>query len=137
MRILCIGNDWSSFDTLVGRLGQEDGIHLVYVGSGTAALEYMQKKGKNEVDLVIVGGQLSDMDGIHFVRQLVRINPLVQTAVVGSLPEDAFHEAAEGLGVLLQLPPKPGVKDAEKLLAMLRKISGLMQPEIAEGVEIP
>ena len=128
MNILLIGNDWSTFDTLTKRMGREGHLRLVYVGSEEAALEELQVKGEKAVDLVIIGGHLSGMAGIQFVRQLVRINPLVQTAVMGTLPEEDFHETAEGLGVLLQLPPRPRESDAEKLVAVLRKINVLMQP---------
>ncbi|HBI14116.1 MAG TPA: response regulator [Desulfobulbaceae bacterium] len=129
MNILLIGNDPSSFATLANRLGQEDDVTLVYADSEAAGLERVRARGDNAVDLVIVGGPLTDMDKIRFVRQLVQINPLVNTVVIGSLPDEAFHEATEGLGVLLQLSPQPGEDDAENLLALLRKITVLMQPE--------
>jgi hypothetical protein len=75
---------------------------------------------------VIVDEQLDDMSGIEFVEQFVKVNPLANTAIVGSLPEAEFHEATEGLGVLMQLPPRPQERDAENLLAILAKISGLL-----------
>jgi CheY-like chemotaxis protein len=128
MNILLIGNDRSAFDALAKRLGQEDGVRLVFAGSGATVLELMREKGRKAVDLVILGGHLSDMAGIRFVRQLVRINPLVQAAVIGSLPDKDFHEATEGLGVLLQLPRYPKEQHAETLLASLKKIAALMQP---------
>ena len=56
-------------------------------------------QGKN-TDLVIVDEQLDDMSGIEFVGRLVQVNPLVNTAIVGSLSDEDFHEATEGLGVL-------------------------------------
>jgi CheY-like chemotaxis protein len=133
MKILLIGNEWSVFDGMARRLEQEDDFRLVYVGSGAAGLEQLRENGKKAVHLVIVGGHLSDMAGIRFIRQLVRINPLVNTAVVGSMPDKVFHEETEGLGVLMQLPPYPGEQDAEKLLAMLKKITGMMQPEDDAG----
>jgi CheY-like chemotaxis protein len=36
------------------------------------------------MDLVIVDEQLDDMSGIEFVQRLVQINPLVNTAIVGT-----------------------------------------------------
>jgi CheY-like chemotaxis protein len=129
MRILLIGNEWSVFDDMARRLEQEDDVRLLFVGSGAAGLEQLREKGKKAVDLVIVGGHLSDMAGIRYIRQMVRINPLANTALVGSLPHETFQEATEGLGVLMQLPPHPGEQDAEKLLEILRKITGMIQPE--------
>ena len=77
---------------------------------------------------MIVDEQLDDMSGIEFVKQLVKVNPLANTAIVGSLEDEAFHEATEGLGVLMQLPAHPDEKDGEALLAVLAKIAILMQP---------
>ena len=91
--------------------------------TGAAGLAQLQGRA---VDLVIVDEQLDDMSGIEFVHQFVKVNPLANTAIVGSLPEAEFHEATEGLGVLMQLPPRPREADAESLLAVLAKISGLI-----------
>jgi DNA-binding response OmpR family regulator len=84
-------------------------------------------KGK-QIDLVLVDEQLDDMSGIAFVKQLVRINALVNTAIVSALSAEEFHEATEGLGVLMQLPIAPREKDAEALLAILEKIGTLLEP---------
>lgn len=92
--------------------------------TGAAGLEHLQGK---PMDMVIVDEQLDDMSGIDFVKQLVMVNPLVNTAIVGELPKKDFHEATEGLGVLMQLPRHPQERDAEDLLDLLAKISGLLQ----------
>ena len=81
-----------------------------------------------QIDVVIVDEQLDDMSGIAFVKQLVKINPLVNTAIVGTLADHDFHEATEGLGVLMQLPADPGEKEARTLLGILEKIGVLLQP---------
>lgn len=125
MTIVCIAKDFSRFSDLVARLRREQAVELVPVTTGTAGLK--QLKGKR-LDLVIVDEQLDDMSGIAFVKQLVQVNPLANTAIVGSLTDEAFHEATEGLGVLTQLPARPGEKDAEALLAILAKIGVLLQP---------
>ncbi|OGP62327.1 MAG: hypothetical protein A2V65_05270 [Deltaproteobacteria bacterium RBG_13_49_15] len=39
-----------------------------------------------------------------------------------SLSPHDFHEASEGLGILMQLPPAPEKLDAEKLLKHLKTI---------------
>ena len=123
MTIAFVAKDFSRFSLLVDRLRREQGVQLVPAATGAAGLA--QLKGRT-VDLVIVDEQLDDMSGIDFVRQLVKVNPLANTAIVGSLPEAEFHEVTEGLGVLMQLPPHPQDTDAETLLAVVAKISGLM-----------
>ena len=123
MIIAFVAKDFSRFSLLVDRLRREQGVQLVPAATGAAGLAQLQGRA---VDLVIVDEQLDDMSGIEFVEQFVKVNPLANTAIVGSLPEDEFHEATEGLGVLMQLPPRPQERDAENLLAILAKISGLL-----------
>ncbi len=124
MIIVFVAKDFSRFATLVARLRLELEVQLIPVVSGSAGL--IQLKGR-EADLIVVDEQLDDMSGIDFIKQLVLINPSANTALVGSLTEEAFHEATEGLGVLTQLPPRPDEKDAAALLAVVAKITQLMQ----------
>lgn len=125
MTILFVAKDFSRFSVLVSRLRREQDVELVPATTGASGLEQLKDK---RLDLVIVDEQLDDMSGIEFVKQLVRFNPLANTAIVGSLADEDFHEATEGLGVLMQLPAHPGEKDGEALLAVLAKIAVLMQP---------
>jgi len=130
LTIVFIAKDFSRFSELVDRLKQEQDVELVPVATGAAGLEKL--KGKR-LDLVIVDEQLDDMSGIRFVQQFVQVNPLANTAIVGSLPAEEFHEVTEGLGVLMQLPPHPGTADAENLLGILAKISGLLEPSVSKA----
>ena len=123
MVILFVAKDYSQFSALVTRLGQQQDIQLVPALTGTAGLAYLKA---STVDLVIVDEQLDDMSGIALVKQVVKVNPLVNTAIISTLPAEDFHENTEGLGVLMQLPPQPLAGDAEALLAVLKKIGGLM-----------
>jgi len=123
LTIVFVAKDFSRFSVLVDRLKQEQDVELVPVATGKAGLDTLRGK---RLDLVIVDEQLDDMSGIDFVKQFVNVNPLANTAIVGSLPEDDFHEVTEGLGVLMQLPPHPGKTDAERLLTVLAKISSLL-----------
>ena len=105
---------------------------MIWAATGAAGLSLL--KGK-KIDLVIVDEQLGDMSGIAFVEQLVKIYPLVNTAIVNVLTDEEFHEATEGLGVLMQLPAPPQGKDALALLAILEKIGVLMQPVASQRRE--
>jgi CheY-like chemotaxis protein len=124
--ILFIAKDYSRFSALVTRLGQQQDIQLVPALTGTAGLAFLKD---STVDLAIVDEQLDDMSGIALVKQLVKINPLVNTAIISTLSAEDFHEETEGLGVLMQLPPQPLAKDAEALLAVLEKIGGLIRQQ--------
>ena len=123
MTIVFVAKNFSRFSILVPRLRREQDVELIPVATGAAGLA--QLKGK-PLDLVIVDEQLDDMSGIAFVKQLVKVNPLANTAIVGSLADEVFHEVTEGLGVLMQLPTLPTEQDAEAMLVVLAKISGLM-----------
>ncbi len=73
-------------------------------------------------DLVVTDEQLSDMTGIEFAEKLVITNPMVNCVAVSALSHDDFHEATEGLGLMMQLPPNPGSEDAEALFTNFEKI---------------
>lgn len=47
------------------------------------------------------------------------INAMVNTAVVSPLSDEEFHEASEGLGILVRLPLEPGADEACELLRRL------------------
>jgi CheY-like chemotaxis protein len=123
--IVFVAKDFSRFAVLVARLRREQDVQLMPIATGAAGLRQLSGK---PLDLVIVDELLDDMSGIEFVKQLVKVNPLANAAIVGSLAAEEFHESTEGLGVLMQLPSHPSEKDADALLAVLAKITGLMQP---------
>lgn len=53
------------------------------------------------------------------VTDLLMLNASVHTAVVSELEPEAFHEATEGLGILMPLPLTPRPEDMQRLLAAL------------------
>ncbi|NNG00042.1 MAG: response regulator [Desulfobacteraceae bacterium] len=77
---------------------------------------------RSSPDLVVIDGDLADMTGFECARMLIRVNAMVNCAVISGDSPDAFHEAGEGLGILMQLPPAPGAADAEELIACYTKI---------------
>lgn len=93
---------------------------VAWATSGLNALETVREK---PVDLVVVDEDLGDMAGLTFVERLVAVNPMINCALVSSLSKKKYHEASEGLGVLMQLPTKPDRSDAKRLMAHLNQIS--------------
>lgn len=93
---------------------------VAWVTSGLNGLETVQEK---PVDLVVVDEDLGDMSGLTFVERLVAVNPMINCALVSSLSKKEYHEASEGLGVLMQLPTEPDRSDAKRLMAHLNQIS--------------
>jgi DNA-binding response OmpR family regulator len=121
--VLFVTKDITQFSALVAGLQRQPEIELIPTATGAAGFMLLKDK---PIDLVIVDAQLDDMDGIAFVKQLIKINPLINTSIVSALTAEEFHEATEGLGVLMQLPTEPQEKDAETLLAILEKIGVLL-----------
>ena len=74
---------------------------------------------------MVTDEQIGKTNGLECIKALVTRNPLLNCAAVSSLSAHDFHEAREGLGVLMQLPPGPGRADARKLIDHLDAILNL------------
>ena len=102
-----------------------EGVEIEWIEAADAGLPLLKDK---KFQLVISDETLPHMTGIQFLNQLVRINPMVNTALMSALTSEAFHEATEGLGVLGQLPLKPEASHINDLYARLKSILGLTTP---------
>ena len=101
---------------------EPSGAAIVWAPSGQAVLEAIVA---NPVDLVVADEDLGDMPGLALVKQLVRTNPLINCALVSSLTPEEYHEASEGLGLLMQLPPEPSIADGQQVMARMNQILGI------------
>ncbi len=128
---LLVYKDYLPFAEFITSLQQQFDFEVISTDSRKEALQTISN---TKIDIVIVDEMLQDINGIEFIDQLVRVNPLTHYAAVSSLPPEKFHEESEGLGVLMQLPPKPQAGDAENLVNKIQKISQIMGNEIQRGV---
>jgi len=119
---LLVSSEKSFLSGLTLALEAQGDMDLSWVASGNKALDSVSNA---PVDLVVTDEKLEDMTGLELARQLLTINPMVNCAAVSALSPEAFHEASEGLGLMAQLPPQPGEKEAEALLQQLRKLKNL------------
>ena len=87
--------------------------------SGNEALDMIANK---TINLVISDESLGDMTGLEFAEKLISLNPMVDCAVVSSLSSKDYHEASEGLGLMMQLPVQPEKRHIEQLLLHVNKI---------------
>ncbi|MBL7113784.1 MAG: response regulator [Bacteroidales bacterium] len=87
--------------------------------SGNEALDMIANK---TINLVISDESLGDMTGLEFAEKLISLNPMVDCAVVSSLSSKDYHEASEGLGLMMQLPVQPEKRHLEQLLLQVNKI---------------
>ena len=84
--------------------------------------EVYQAIAAGKIDGVIVDEEVEGGTGLDFIRELTPRNPFVNCALVSSLYVDEFHEATEGYGVFMQIPPHPGLTEAEQIGTHLSKI---------------
>ncbi len=105
---------------------EENTIKTVRAESGARALAMMLEE---EFDLLVADEVLGDMTGVELIAKAVSENPMMNCAAVSSLSHKDFHEASEGLGVMMQLPVKPDREDGEKLIEYLKTILNLMKGE--------
>ena len=120
-QLLFVTTDKTNFADLSVIIETQGGT-ISWATSGSQALERI---GKTAVDLVLADETLNDMTGLDLIKRLVAVNPMINCAAVSSLSREAYHEASEGLGILMQLPPKPVRADGQRLMAHLNQILGL------------
>lgn len=122
LKLLLVSQERSSLSGLATALTMRGEIDLSWAESGAEALDIISQA---PVDLVITDEKLGDMSGLKLALKLLSVNPMVNCAAVSPLSHEDFHEASEGLGLLAQLPPNPGEKEAEALFQQLREIKNL------------
>jgi len=120
-RIVIVSSNPESFSVLAGALQADSRIAIERVAAGDQALALVISAAPNLVILDEKAGEPSDFE---FIRSIMQRNALIDAVVVSRLSEKEFHESSEGLGILMQLPPRPGLPEAEALLARLTLISG-------------
>jgi len=81
-----------------------------WIDSGKEALSLLQ--GKN-YDLVIAEENLPDITGKEFIEGVVMEEPTINCVVVSSHTKKEYHQAYEGLGVLMQFSVVPSMKEAQ------------------------
>jgi CheY-like chemotaxis protein len=121
MKLLLVSPDKSPLSGLASALKEHDDVELLTTESGEKALAMVSESA---VDLVVTDEELGDMTGLEFARRLISLNPMINCATVSGLEPKRFHEVSEGLGLMDQLPTRPGKEDAERLLRNLRLIKG-------------
>ena len=120
--ILLVAQESERFDSLAAVLEADGGLEIDHADCGAKA---MAMAGEMAYDLVVADEKLGDMTALEFAENLTRLNPMINCAVVSSLPPADFHEASEGLGILFQLPERPEADDAGELLRRLKEVLGM------------
>lgn len=119
IHVLLVSSDKDFFIDLSSNMEKNVNLSISRAVSGVNALSMISV---NSFELVVTDESLSDMTGLKFVEKLVSTNPMINCAAVSSLSSEDFHAASEGLGILMQLPPRPDKIHAENLLQYLKNI---------------
>ena len=122
IKILLVTPEKEIFSEFASTLRKNEDVELSWAANGQEALEEIPD---NPVDLVVVNENIGDMTGIEFMKKLLSINPMINCSAVSALGPEEFHEASEGLGVLMQLSVNPGKFEAEDLLKQLINLKDL------------
>ena len=128
IKILLVSQDEASMSAFKTGL-KENQVQAAWAESGSNAIV---KIAEGSFDLVVTDENLGDMTGLEFIEKVISKKPMVNCAAVSSLLPADFHEASEGLGILMQLPVRPGQEQAEKLLGQLKTILSLAEQATAD-----
>lgn len=123
LHIVMAGREHDILGKFGAELGRTGKVDVMHVDSATAALELIKA---DCVDLVVVGQSLMDTTPVDCVKRLIRQKPMISCAMLSAMEPDAFHEATEGLGILMHLPPIPSGDDARVLLDKIESLASLL-----------
>jgi DNA-binding NarL/FixJ family response regulator len=73
--------------------------------------------------LMIIDESVEGRPALEVARQVIQKNAMINLVVVSRMEPEAFHEAAEGLGIAACLPPEP---DPERPQILLRTLDLLV-----------
>ncbi len=122
-RILVVAAKNGALKEFTDFLKLQKGLEVLEAASAEEALTILDRQ---VVQTVVVDETLADASGLAFVRQVTKIQPLINCALVSALSAEDFHEATEGLGLFMQLPVAADCAAAEKMLQILDKIEVLL-----------
>ncbi len=120
--ILLVSTENDTLSGLASGLKGYSEVEIVWASSCQKALDLIAGK---TFDLFVVDENIAGVAGFECAGKMVSVNPVTNCAIVSSLSPKDFHEASEGLGVLMQLPVRPDEKQAEMLIKRLKKILNL------------
>lgn len=123
LHIVMAGSERDILAKFGAELSRIEKVDITHVDSATAALDLINA---DCIDLVVVGQSLMDTTPVDCVTRLIRQKPMINCAMLSAMEQDAFHEATEGLGILMQLPPNPSGNEAKVLLNKIELLASLL-----------
>jgi DNA-binding response OmpR family regulator len=117
--IVIVASSNEKLQTLVDELESTPEVHTGWARTSVEAIELASTSTHG---LMIIDAQVGDKSGLDLAREVIMVNAGINMAVISDQPADEFHAASEGLGILAQLPPNPGISEAEQLLHLVEKL---------------
>jgi len=114
-KILIITRQPGIFSGLAEGLSDKNTNDIRWADSLTAA----HAAATGSIDLIIIDEKVDERPGLDIAKDMIRVNPMANLALVSSLAPEEFHEASEGLGIMAQLPLNPDETNAKLLLNAL------------------
>lgn len=97
----------------------DNNISTEWVNSGQDAVSLLTNK---KFDLFITNEKLPDMEARQLIEKALFQNAMMNSVVLSQLSHKDFHEAYEGLGVLMQFPLEPETEHIQNLMEHLDRI---------------
>ncbi len=119
IEIVIVASSTEKFQTLVDELESTPKVHT---GWAKTSVEAIELASTSTPGLMIIDAQVGDKSGLDIARELIMVNAGINMAVISDQTADEFHAVSEGLGILAQLPPNPGISEAQQLLNLVEKL---------------
>lgn len=85
----------------------------------------LEKIREDYYTLAVLDEKLPDSTGEKLAEEIIKINAMTNTTLVSDLSDHDFHEATEGLGILMKLPK---VIDEEKAQELEEYLDYIVNP---------
>ncbi len=69
-----------------------------------------------------IDAMIADEENLAMVKNMIMLFPMLNTAIISDKKHEDFHEATEGLGILMQIPKLPEKDHAMEFLKKLQHI---------------
>jgi len=123
LNIILVSTRQETLRPFIKALQVEQDVGLGLENNAGSVLEHVRNQAPQ---LLIIDSHLDEMDPLDLAVELLKINALVNIAMISSMEEETFHETTEGLGLLPRIPSPPTAADAALLLSRLRDMPGLV-----------
>jgi DNA-binding NarL/FixJ family response regulator len=117
--ILLVTSRENQFSEFMDSLTRGKTVEVIMAVSSKEAIDSLSDTVPN---LVIIDEEVNGTPGLKIARDILMKNAMVNQVVVSSMSSQEFHDTAEGLGIMIQLPPAPDAAHAQIVLDALKKM---------------